>query len=198
MFNWPAKVQFLRDNPRYNNAESYGVKIIAKENANWVVSVHKLTPDENDGLNHAFFDVYCVQGGRQIHRAINWGWAGMSQKQKNETTSLFPDKPLNEIPALRLGAGQIVWMEIASGDRVKGIHTGHDDELKEDGINYGNTRFHHSFLVVWQEVDKSGSKPPEPSIVSGNVQVTVNKDWINMLPVDEQENVTFSAEIVST
>lgn len=160
-FDWPQRVQELLDNPRSNRAIDYGVKIEPKENANWLVSVYHLSPDENSGGNYVYYDVYDRFGERQIHRAVLWGWEGQSSLERAETRPLYADKPMNEIPALVVGAGQVVELEIAGGDKVVKLHTGHDpDELKEDGVTYGNTRFHHSFLVVFQE---EGYTSPEPA-----------------------------------
>lgn len=150
-FDWKRKVQELRNAPRSNNATDYLVKIVAKVNSNWVASVHHLTADENDDESFLFFDVYCVQGERQPWRAIPWGWAGQSRQEQLETRPLYPDKPLNELPSLRLVENQVVHLEIAGGDRVENIHTGHGSEMKSDGITVGNRKSRHSFLVVFQE-----------------------------------------------
>lgn len=161
-FDWKRKVQELRNEPRSNNATDYLVKIVAKENANWLASVHHLTADENDGGSFAYFDVYCVQGERQPWRAVLWGWEGQSRQEQLETRPLYPDKPMNELPALHLGENQVVHLEIASGDRVENIHTGHGGEMKSDGITLGNKRTQHSFLVVFQEQGLPPSPLPGP------------------------------------
>lgn len=210
MFDWKSKTQFLRDRPGYNNATLVGVKIKAKENTNWAASVYRLSADENRGGSFIYIEVLCKQNERERPRGVNWGWAGMSPKERNETGAIFADKPDREIKSQPIKSGQRIWLEIAGGDRVENLHTVIDlDELTGDG-HIGNARFQHSYLVLFQEVDKSsGPAPepptpeptpeppapeppmPEPPVLVGGIQVTVNQAAIASLRPDQDGNVTF-------
>lgn len=213
MFDWKSTTQFLRDHPRFNNATLLGVRIKVKENTNWAASVYHLSADENRGGSFIYIEVLCKQNEREGPRGVNWGWAGMSPKEQNETGAIFADKPDYEIKSQPILSGQRIWLEIAGGDRVENLHTVIDlDELTSDG-HIGNARFQHSYLVLFQEVDKSSGPPPEPPIpepipepptpeptpepptLVGGIQVTVNQAAIASLRPDQDGNVTFLVEV---
>ncbi len=181
-FDWKEKVQFLRNNPRYNNAEDYGIEILPKENSNWLVSVYHLLPDENRGNHSIYIEVLCKQNERQTFRAVHWGWQGMSAQQKNEIGAIFADKPDNEIKSHPIFSEQHIWLGICGGDTIKNIHTQIDPDIPASDGSDGNKRFHHSYLVLFQEVDKDITTPePEPE---KELVLLINKKWINELETD--------------
>jgi hypothetical protein len=211
MFDWKEKVQFLRENPRYSNAELFGVQIEPKENTNWAASVYHLTADENRYGHFIYIEVLCKQNDRDGTRGVLWGWKGMTREQENQIGAIFADKPENEIKSHPIYAGQHIWLEVAGGDRIENLHTVIDpDEATSDG-HPGNSRFHHSYLVLFQEVDKSAPPPPdpqpdpdppptpepEPTALVGSVLVTVNQAWVASLSPDSDGDVTFLVDVRS-
>jgi hypothetical protein len=112
MFDWKEKVQFLRENPRYSNAELFGVQIVEKENANWAASVYHLTADENRHGHFIYIEVLCKQNDRDGTRGVLWGWKGMTREQENQIGAIFADKPENEIKSHPIYAGQHIWLQV--------------------------------------------------------------------------------------
>lgn len=51
-----------------------------------------------------------------------------------------------------------------ASDKVHGLSSSHPDEPNPDGTQSGNTLFHHSFLVIFQE-----TTAPEP-VTTGTIQ----------------------------
>jgi hypothetical protein len=150
--------QFLA-NPGQNDAEAYGVHIERAPNAAMrCIGVHHLTGSENRGNHHIYLDVLDEDGERLKGAVALYTWQGHTKGP----LSVICDKPDNEPAAnIPLYPGQIVTLWIDTGqvidasDKVAGIHTAHPDE------DAGNTRYHHSFYVVFQ-LRTDGQPMPQP------------------------------------
>lgn len=193
MLDWKDKVQFLRDNPRYNNAELFGVRIEPKENSNWVVSVYRLKDGEGRPNYSILIEVLCKQDEREGMRAVLWGVHDMTKNELGRLGSIFVDKPANEIKSHPLPKGRYIWLEVAGGDRV---------------INLNTVDSPNSYLVLFQEVDKSAPPPPDPDkpedpgrpavpSLIGSLQVTVNQAQVASWRPDADGNVTFFVDVRS-
>ncbi len=120
-----------------------------------ITGVRHLPPDENRGRHNIFVDAIDEQGQRvrDPNLRIHYTWEGRRADEPAPPKPL--DKPDNE-PAGNLDVykGQIItaWLEGDGlpSERVAGLHTDHNDEQASDGTN-GNTRFHHSFQVTFQQ-----------------------------------------------
>ncbi len=147
-----------------NDAVAYGVRVVAAEAAPgtdyWrVLRVHHLTPAENGGRHHLFLDVLDAVGARIMGAKVHVDWDGGGR-------DLVIDKPATEP-----GANEPMWKwEVCSvyvpgapSDRVENLHTAHPDEAA------GNTLFHHSFLVIFQQARAEVAPPPAASAISGKV-----------------------------
>ncbi len=145
---------------RENDAITYGVyvepaKVEPGESYWMAVKIHHLTPEENQGRSLLYIDILDQEGRRVYGAQARVSWVGGSQV-------VTVDKPLNE-PGTNfpLWPGQRCAVEALGlpSDRVLDIHNDHPDEAP------GNTRFHHSFLVVFQKAVKEEGK----SVIKGEV-----------------------------
>jgi hypothetical protein len=136
---YKVDIKFLRDIEVPEDATQY-----------WrVVGVHHLTGAENMGNHHVYADVLDEEGKR-IKRAR------LALFQEN-AAPLFAvvDKPTNEagtnFPLWKADKGTVVvaWPDDGPlpSEQVTGLSTGHPDE------EVGNTLFHHSFYVVFQQTN---------------------------------------------
>jgi hypothetical protein len=188
--------------PSGNQAAHYGARIQeadAPPGATYwkIVGVRHLSPDENRGKHNIFVDAIDETGQRvrSPDLRIAYTWEGRRDDEPAPPRPL--DKPDNE-PAGNLDVykGQIVtaWLQGDGlpSDRVAGLHTDHDDEPASDGGN-GNTRFHHSFHVLFQWAQKAavpvapdgGQTRPEPTPppISPPTQpgVLVPEQWVGVV-----------------
>jgi hypothetical protein len=144
-----------------NDAEAYGVKIVPCQvppgTAYWrVIRVHHLTPAENAGKHHLFLDALDAQGNRLFGTRLLVRWEGGSRE-------IVIDKPLPEPGANEpLWKWQVVSVEALGmpSDRVENIHTGHPDEAP------GNTLFHHSFAVTFQQAVAQAPQPQPGAVLA--------------------------------
>lgn len=147
-----------------NDAAGYGVVIVPAvvtpgDIYYRIIGIHHLTPQENAGKRNLYLDVLDESGQRISGSKIAWGWQGQTPDQIQRTNPAVIDKPAYEPGGnISLDAGQIVSARVAGAmsDMATNIHTGHDDEPG------GNTRFHHSFYVVWQRTVATGQPPVDP------------------------------------
>ncbi len=76
-------------------------------------------------------------------------------------------------------------------DKVRGISSGHPDEPYPDGTQSGNTLFHHSFLVIFQEV--TAPQAVTTGTIQGRVEnsheglrvdrpAELDESWWNLVP----------------
>lgn len=149
--------------PEGNDAAAYGVSIVEADvppgETYWrAARVHHLTPTENGGNHHIYFDVLDEAGQRINGARVRITWDGGEDY-------VNVDKPANEPGAnFPMWRGQVCRTELEGlpSDQVLGLKSGHPDEAP------GNTWFHHSFLVVYERAVKPFVGPPA-SIVSGVV-----------------------------
>ena len=136
-----------------SNAELYGVTVeavtVAPGTRYWrITRVHHLSPQENAGRHHIYIDATKADGSRAFNSQAHITWEG------GEHIATL-DKPLNE-PGTNfpLFKWQVCAVEMRGmpSDKVRGVSSGHPDEPNPDGTQSGNTLFHHSFLVIFQEV----------------------------------------------
>lgn len=166
------------------------VEIVEENTTPWkVIGIHHLTPDENRGNRNVYIEVLCKQNEREVFKAIHWTWQG---RRPNEAApDIFAgQKPLNELVNLPLNLGMIVSVWPHLGEIVTGLSSYHPDETS------GNTIGHHSFFVCFQEVNEDdGQLPepePEPIEIYASIRVVANLDWLKSLPVDDEDNITFT------
>ena len=142
--------------------EKYGAHLVEADvppgTTYWkVIGVHHLLPKENRGANHTYVEVL-NEAGQRPHKPIVW-----ADHQMGEVHEPMPlDKPLNE-PAgnfpMYKGRHKVKIRGAARNanepsDLVEFLHTDHPDEpLPLDGQG-GNTRYHHSFYIVFQHACK--------------------------------------------
>ena len=153
--------QRFLENPGENDAEAYGVHIKRIPNAAMrCIGVHHLTPQENRGNHHIFLDVLDQDGQRLKGTIIHYTWQGHKDPHPLHVICDKPDhEPAANIP---LYPGQIatLWVDtgqlLGASDQVTGIHTNHPDE------GHGNTRYHHSFYIVFQLHQPTTPEKPTP------------------------------------
>lgn len=135
------------------NAEPYGVTVetvtVAPGTTYWrLTRVHHLSADENRGRHHIYIDARKADGSRAFNTQAHITWEG-----GEHTTTL--DKPLNEpaanFPMFKWQKCTVAMVGMPS-DKAHGISSSHPDEPNPDNSPSGNTLFHHSFLVIFQEV----------------------------------------------
>ncbi len=138
--------------PGTNDASAYGVHVqphaaVGLAAVMRCIGVHHLTPGENRGNHHIYLDVLDEDGGRLEGAVVCYTWQG----HRGDPLRVLCDKADHEPAAnIPIWPGQVInlWVETGqagdASDRVTGIHTAHPDE------GAGNTRYHHSFYVVFQ------------------------------------------------
>lgn len=141
--------------PVENNAAGppYNVTIeeanVAPGQTYWrAVRVYHLAPNENGGRHHIFFDALTPQGERAFHTQGHIRWEG------GEHTVPI-DKPMTEPGAnFPMWKWQVCTVQMLGmpSDQIHNLRTDHPDEPNPDGSSSGNTLFHHSFFVVFQQV----------------------------------------------
>lgn len=154
--------------PPGNDAAAYGVEIeeadVGEGQPYWrAVRVHHLTPEENGGRHHIFLDVL-DEAGERLFGAVRVTWDGQEQviiagKRLNEPGANFPTFGGQRCAVEALGLPD----QTLPSDRVVNLHSDHPDEPP------GNTRFHHSFSVVFQRTTNEDWEPRE-SVVEGTVR----------------------------
>lgn len=137
-----------------NLASHYGVSIapiVVQQDLDryWKVSsVRHLTPEENEGRHHIFVQAHFAENSQNSRAAVRITWEGGSQDftlEKNQRDSV-------------LSFAMFTWqtcnvnMADAQSEMISGLTANHPDELSEDGERTGNTLFHHSFLVEFEEI----------------------------------------------
>ncbi len=154
--------------PVENDATAYGVAVeeaqVAPGARYWRVRrVHHLTPEENGGRHHIFIEALTPDGQRAFQSQARITWEGGEQ-------TVTIDKPLGEPGAnFPMWKWQVCAVEMLGlpSDRVRNLHTAHPDEPNPDGSQSGNTLFHHSFLVEFQETVAPGL---EAGAIQGRVK----------------------------
>lgn len=155
--------------PVENNAGNYGVTIeeakVAPGADYWrVTRVYHLAPQENNGRHHIFLDGLSPDGVR-----INTSQARITWDGGEQVVTL--DKPDNEPGAnFPMWKWQVCSVEMIGlpSDKVHGLRTNHPDEPNPGGGGSGNTLFHHSFLIVYQQA----KAPERAGTILGRVENT--------------------------
>lgn len=136
-----------------SNAAPYGVTVDqlapAPGTRFWrLTRVHHLSPEENNGRHHIYIDALKADGSRAFNSQAHITWDGGEQ-------IVTLDKPLNEpatnFPLFKWQKCSVEMIGMPS-DKAHGISSSHPDEPNPDGSASGNTLFHHSFLLIYQEV----------------------------------------------
>lgn len=145
--------------PCQNDAEAYGVRVQHLVAPLWrAIGVHHLTPDENRGLHNIYVDVIKADGSRVGGIPVAYDWIGRHPDQEARPVPL--DKPDDEPGCnIPIWPHQIISVWIAgatASETVTGFSTAHPDE------NKGNSRGHHSFLVVFLASEDTGLEPILP------------------------------------
>ncbi len=147
-----AETRTEPSSPPENDAAAYGVTVEEAHPAAgtlyWQVRrVHHLTPEENRGRHHIFIEAWKPDGTRAFGSRARVTWEGGEQ--------VVPvDKPLTEpganFPMWKWQVCSVEMLDLPS-DKVHNLRTDHPDEPNPDGTTSGNTLFHHSFLVEFQQ-----------------------------------------------
>lgn len=142
----------------YNDAEKYGVTVASVDDPtapHWrVIGIHHLTGAENHGQHNIFVDVLDEQGRRlDLTRILIFQDNGAGRG------FMVIDKPGNEPGSnTQMHFNDTLTVKVdregLPSERVRGLHTRHDDE------GAGTTRGHHSFYIVWQRAQGEPVKPP--------------------------------------
>ena len=141
------------DSDNANLASHYGVTIdpiVVQQDLDryWEVrSVRHLTPEENEGRHHIFVQAHFDENSQNSEASVRITWEGGSQDFSLERSNR------NSILSFAMFTWQTcsVSMADAQSERVTGLTANHPDELSEAGERTGNTLFHHSFLVEFEE-----------------------------------------------
>lgn len=152
-----------------NEAAAYGVQVTSATPAAgasyWkAVRVRHLAPQENNGRQNLYVNINDEAGARIYGAQARIGWSGGFQvvtvdKPTSEPGTNLPMWPGQVCDVIALG---VPGLELAS-DKVTGLHTDHPDEAT------GNTRFHHSFEVIFQRATAAVPMPVNASGVQGRV-----------------------------
>ncbi len=135
-----------------NQAEHYGVSIesMLPQNAEryWRVRrVRHLAPEENQGRHHLFIRVLFAEDGvEEAPIMIEW-----ENGQQELVYSKDQRDPYQTIAMFTWQTCRVSMLD-APSEAVNGLTANHPDELKEDGSRSGNTLFHHSFEIEFEEV----------------------------------------------
>lgn len=142
----------LAPEPVDNDAEAYGVTIeeaaVQPGESYWrVIRIHHLDREENGGRHHIYLEALTPDGQRAFNSRARITWEGGEQ--------IVPiDKPETEPGAnFPMWKWQVCSVEMLGmpSDKVHNLRTDHPDEPFDDGTQSGNTLFHHSFLVEFQQ-----------------------------------------------
>lgn len=167
----------FKETPGWNDTGGQ-VTVETAEDVTWVVlGVHKLLPSEALPHPAILFDVRCKTDNRDGMKPVYFSWEGMQPHEKPGPA--FVDKPPHEVGSIGIMPGMIisVWMDY--GETASGF------------------RQPDSYFVVFQEVDEETLPDPDPpDIVSkGTIELRIDKEFFNSLPVDEQGKVRYIVPI---
>ena len=141
------------DQDQPNLAARYGVAIdsmLPREAHHYwrVKRVRHLTPEENEGRHHIFVQAHFADIDEPSEARVLFEWEDSSTELKIERGQREPAISF----AMYTWQTCRVSMAGQPSEAVVGLTANHPDELNEDGSRSGNTLFHHSFLVEFEEV----------------------------------------------
>lgn len=177
--------------PAVNDAEAYGVVVeeaqVEPGTTYWRARrVHHLTPDENNGRHHIYIEALTPDGKRAFQSRARITWDGGEQ-------TVTVDKPLPEpgtnFPMWKWQVCTVEMLDMPS-DKVRNLHTAHPDEPNPDGSTSGNTLFHHSFLIEYQQVTAAGD-------TTGDIQGRVKNASPNLQVILLQDGQEVTRQVVA-
>jgi len=166
MFDWQGWITKFRAQPGYNDAaHCVIIKPGSGFNVARCIGVHMLTKAENTFDHHVLMAVVDGDGASIPMAQIDWGWAGMLDRERPEPVLL--EKQLPEPPGnlAMWKEYEYVWAQpltvpghvIDGADTVTGLTTW---SMGGEPADAGDL-YHRSFLVVWQ-VGVASEPVPEP------------------------------------
>ncbi len=157
-----------------NLASHYGVAIdsMLPQGAGryWKVrQVRHLAPEENQGRHHIFVQAHFHPDTTSDEVLFLVEWEDGSQEYKLRRSRR------ESIGHVAMFTWQVcnVQMLGAPSEVVSGLTANHPDELLEDGTRSGNTLFHHSFQVEFEEVIEETEESIIHGLVSNGVGLTL-------------------------
>ncbi|MCE2467740.1 MAG: hypothetical protein J4G06_06915 [Caldilineaceae bacterium] len=157
-----------------NLASHYGVAIdsMLPQGAGryWKVrQVRHLAPEENQGRHHIFVQAHFHPDTTSDEVLFLVEWEDGSQEYKLRRSRR------ESIGHVAMFTWQVcnVQMLGAPSEVVSGLTANHPDELLEDGTRSGNTLFHHSFQVEFEEVIEKTEESIIHGLVSNGVGLTL-------------------------
>lgn len=157
-----------------NLASHYGVAIdsMLPQGAGryWKVrQVRHLSPEENQGRHHIFVQAHFHPDSPSDEVLFLVEWEDGSQEYK------LRRRRRESIGHVAMFTWQVcnVQMLGAPSEVVSGLTANHPDELLEDGTRSGNTLFHHSFQIEFEEVIEETEESIIHGLVSNGVGLTL-------------------------
>ena len=157
-----------------NQASRYGVNIdsMLPQDAGryWKIrQVRHLSPEENQGRHHIFVQAHFHPDSTSDEVLFLVEWEDGSQEYKLRRSRR------ESIGHVAMFTWQVcnVQMLGAPSEIVTGLTANHPDELLEDGTRSGNTLFHHSFQVEFEEVIEETEESIIHGLVSNGVGLTL-------------------------
>lgn len=123
--------------------------------------VRHLTPEENEGRHHIFVRAHFAEESETDEALVRISWEDGAQDFKLERN------PRGDVLSFAMFTWQTCQVSMADShsEQVTGLTANHPDELSETGDRTGNTLFHHSFLVEFEEIVET----PRKSFIHGQV-----------------------------
>jgi len=128
-----------------------------------------LAPEENQGRHHIFVQAHFHPDSTSEEVLFLVEWEDGSQEYKLRRSRR------ESIGHVAMFTWQVcnVQMLGAPSEVVSGLTANHPDELLEDGTRSGNTLFHHSFQVEFEEVIEETEESVIHGLVSNGVGLTL-------------------------
>ena len=157
-----------------NLASHYGIGIdsMLPQGAGryWKVrQVRHLAPEENQGRHHIFVQAHFHPDSTSDEVLFLVEWEDGNQEYKLRRSRR------ESIGHVAMFTWQVcnVQMLGAPSEVVTGLTANHPDELLEDGTRSGNTLFHHSFQVEFEEVIEETEESVIHGLVSNGIGLTL-------------------------
>ena len=157
-----------------NLASHYGIGIdsMLPQGAGryWKVrQVRHLAPEENQGRHHIFVQAHFHPDSTSDEVLFLVEWEDGNQEFKLRRSRR------ESIGHVAMFTWQVcnVQMMGAPSEIVTGLTANHPDELLEDGTRSGNTLFHHSFQVEFEEVIEEAEESAIHGLVSNGIGLTL-------------------------
>lgn len=162
------------EHSQVNQASRYGVDInsVLPQGAGryWKVrQIRHLSPEENQGRHHIFVQAHFHPDSTSDEVLFLVEWEDGSQEYKLRRSRR------ESIGHVAMFTWQVcnVQMLGAPSEIVTGLTANHPDELLEDGTRSGNTLFHHSFQVEFEEVIEESEESVIHGLISNGIGLTL-------------------------